>query len=316
MASGLHVHPFSNTSSLIEGYVLNVDPIRSVCSIKTTMGQVLNNVVWLSHYFLPKIDSKVLVSTGLGYPVILGNMPKLGEQKYNISISGGEVPLDAGNSSMTRAVSILNPELPKDKVLGDNILATEGNSIITLLRSGSILHRAGHLSQIFLSKLHHLVRIVGSNYQRFSDSSSRVASNTAGRLYEWFGVDRDLLRNRTNLERYNEVYGDVATGEIARGEPNSISPEDYPEVDTRVRKYWLKNESGLSVMTETLFEDGKLDIVVTSSTGVISEVIIDPAYIKIDFDTSDTSMLIDTDGTKIDSKGHYIYIDSSGVHMG
>ena len=316
MASGLFSYTFPEQGSFIEAYVVNIDPLRSVCSVKTATGQLLSNVTWLNTTSTPLLNSKVLLSTSLGYPIVLGEMPSLGIPSQQISISGNRSPLDAGNSSMTKSDSLLNPRTPNDMLTGDQVFTSEGNSLLGILRSGSIIARASNLAQIVMSRLGSLVRIVGSNYQRFSDVSSRVASNTSGRLYEWFGADKDISRGRTNLERYNEAYGDVAFGEVAKGSPTTVLVEDYPIVDNRVRQYWLKNTSGLSVMVETLYEDGKLDIKVTSPSGIISEVIIDPAYIKLDFDSTDSTVILDTAGTRIDSKGHYMHIDSTGVHLG
>jgi hypothetical protein len=113
-----------------------------------------------------------------------------------------------------------------------------------------------------MSKFEGLVRVVTRNYQRFSDASSNVSTNMKGRLYEFFGADWSIIKNQTGQERYQEVYGDVAAGEVLRGFP---SPSIIiPAQDTRVRKQWLKDALGNSVMIETLFQDGQVTLVIES----------------------------------------------------
>lgn len=342
-------------SNFIEGTVTSVDPIRFVCSVKTIKGQFLNNITWLlptggtgvtGVHFSPSLGDKVLISTSLSYPLILGCIPRLGLPSTSNSISGNDIPVDAGNSTHMVNGYTANPDKPKDFVPGDFAITTESGGLFAVLSSGGMLLKASQLAQIFLSPFGDLVRIVGRNFIRFSDASSRASINAKGKLYEWFGVDWDLLHNRTNTERYNEAYGHVAAGESLRGEPESLV--SVPARDSRIRKYWLKNAGGTDVMIETLFEDGKMTILVDNigntlvthdnskwessvTNGTNSKITILPGSVVVDhggvstatFDASHVNIkhnastinITDAD-IKLDSSGHFCYIDSSGVHLG
>ena len=349
MASGLTQYAFSETPSFQEGVVTSVDPIRSVASVRTLKGQDLFNVPWLlpassgsqggeGIYFTPTLSSRVLISTALGYPVIMASLPRLEAPETTFYLSNDSTStVDPGNTSTTTSSAMLYGNKPGDSITGDQILTNGAGSFLALLKTGSILAKASNLSQVFLSKFGRIVRIVASNYQRYSDSSSRVASSARGRLYEWFGVDKTLARNQESLELYNEAFGDVAAGEVLRASPNSGL--DLPPQDSRIRKYWLKNTAGVSVMTETLYDEGKLVLNINTpgdttmtvdnelwdlkvlpavggsiSTG--SVITIQPNSIDVNFHGTDTTIHIDSTGTNITSKGHYMHIYSDGVHLG
>lgn len=344
--AGLLQYPFREMPSLQEGIVTSIDPIRSVASVRTFRGQRLVSVPWMlpssgygsgleGQYFTPSVSSKVLISTATGFPIIIGTLPRTETPETNFSISNNPgIIVDTGNSSPLQSFSQLNSRKPSDLLPGDVISSDGMGSFLGILKTGSIIARSSNLAQLFISKLGRLVRIVGANYQRFSDASSRVTSSAQGRLYEWFGVDKSLANNKEGLERYNEAFGDVAAAEVLLGTPSSTNT--LPAPDDRIRKHWLKNSSGVSVMTETLYDDGKLILnintpgsttittddqlwkaeVLSSSGGSGSVITVQPDVISIAFHGSDTTLVIDASGTRIDSKSHYMHIDSSGVHLG
>jgi len=262
--------PFRSDSSFIEAFVLSVDPKRFNCSVRTINGKIMQDVRWLmptggftesGMHVSPNVQDRVVISTSLGYPLIMGCIPRIGSFNGEItSATGAASTIDLGSDSAISGSATANPSKPSDFVPGDFMYTARGGSLIAVLSSGLAILKASTLSQIILSKFEGLVRIVTRNYQRFSDASSRVSTNMKGRLYEWFGADWLVSKNQSGNERYNEVYGDVAAGEVLRGTPAPGTV--LPAVDTRVRKQWLNDASGNSIMIETLYQDGSVTFVV------------------------------------------------------
>ena len=264
--------PHKYLPSFIEATVLSVDPLRFACSVKTINGKIFQDVRWLlptggftesGFHFTPNIQDRVLISTSLGYPLILGCIPRIGTYSGETeSVTGASSTIDLGSNSSLEGVASANPSKPGDFVPGDFMYTARGGALVAVLASGIAILKASSLSQIVLSKFEGLVRLVTRNYQRFSDSSSRVSTNMRGRLYEWFGSDWDITHNRQSNERYQEVYGDVAAGEVLKGVPD---PDlIIPAQDTRIRKQWLRDGSGNVIEVETLYNDGSLTFVVQS----------------------------------------------------
>jgi hypothetical protein len=352
--------PFKYNSEFIEATVLSVDPIKFVCSVKTINGKMFQNISWLlptggatetGMHITPSVQDRVLVSTSLGYPLILGCIPRVGT--YNgetASITGADPTIDLGSDSTIRGSSTANPSKPNDMVPGDFAYTVRGGGLVAVLSSGIAILKASTMSQIVLCKFEGLVRLITRNYQRFSDSSSRVACNMKGRLYEFFGVDWNVLNNQIGQERYNELYGDVAAGEVLRGAPSPTAI--LPSVDTRVRKVWLTDASNHVLMVETLNQDGSMTLVVenavasaTSTTtinngewqqkiiggGNSSTITITPTSIVVDYNEVSTgtfnasSVVIahggstgtfDATQSSLDSNGHFCRVTSTGVAMG
>jgi hypothetical protein len=325
--NGLLSTPYKYDGNFIEGTVTSVDPIRFSCCVRTSKGQILKEVTWLlptggtgknGIHCTPTMGDRVLITTSISYPIIIGSIPRSNLPVSNqSSISGEDILADAGNSTNLKNGYVLNPGKPKDMVPGDVIVTNESGGLFGVLFSGSIIAKASEVAQIFLTRFDDLVRIVGRNFQRFSDASSQVVANIQGRLYEWRGVDKSLSRNLTNLERYNEVYGDVAAGEILRGEPDINTV--LPAVDTRVRKYWLKWTDGHTVMSDTTLDTGDMTIIVDKdnsittnnhynslwkthvndlgNTGRYSDIEQNQTHINIDFNNRSVA---DFDNTKIE----------------
>lgn len=296
--------PHRYNPSFIEGYVLNVDPVAFVCSVKTINGKILQDVKWLlptggfsetGMHVSPNVQDRVLISTALGYPLILGCIPRLGTYNGELhTITGASPAPDLGTDAVTSGATSPDASRPVDFVPGDFMYTARGGSLIAVLSSGLAVLKASTLSQIVLSKFEGLVRVVTRNYQRFSDASSRVSTNMKGRLYEWFGADWLFANNQQGNERYNEVYGDVAAGEVLRGFP--APGVTLPAVDTRVRKQWLKDAVGNSITIETLYQDGSVTFVVQNWNTNPTPAIVNSNTTR---DTNNSRHTTITDGTNI-----------------
>ena len=353
---GLFSSPHSYDSSFIEGTVTNVDPIRFVCSVRTTRGQLFNEVPWLlptggsgksGMHVCPNIGDQVVVSTSLSYPVIIGSLPRIGLPDTELTnVSGSTTGIDAGNGSNIQNGYSANPNKPSDFLPGDHVITTDGGGIFAMLANGTAMIKASPLAQIVLSKYDDLVRVMARNWERFSDVGQQTVANVKGRMYEFLGWDRDFSRSQNSIYELKDIVGDVAAGEALRGEPNP--DQTLPAKDARVRKYSLENHSGSELMVETLTDDGKIVVVVhnggiTTTThdnskfeahvlnGTYSVITILPDQILIDhngvskalFDGTKvainhdaTTLVLDDAGIRGDFSGHFIHIDSAGTHLG
>jgi hypothetical protein len=320
---GLFASSFPADPTCQEAVVLTVDPIRFVCSIRTSSGRIIPNVPWLlpdSHsHFSVEVGDKVYVDTSLTYPVIKGHIPTaepLPENSF-LSISGAkETTLDAGNSSKIFGGLQRDKNKPLDFHTGDRVFTSEGGGILALLRTGSVMLRASSLASIFMSKFGDLVRITGRNYKRFSDVSSRVALNLKGRMYEWFGMDWDLARGKTNLERYNEAFGDILVAEVMRGEPDAVEVDNVAAKDLRVRKRWLNNETNTEIMIDTLFEDGRITVEIINNGGDTKVTQDNSLWEVIVVNGTTSRITVTPEHIDMNSNGHFCVIDATGVHMG
>jgi hypothetical protein len=262
--------PHKSDYSFIEGTVTAVDPIRFICAVKTLNGRTFTGVRWLlptggtgntGMNTLPALLDRVVISTALGYPFILGCLPSIDSPDAGAdNITGSLDSPDVGTDTAFRGVIVANPAKPVDLFPTDFTYTAKGGAQISILSGGIAIIKASTLAQIVMSKFEGLIRIVTRNYQRFSDASSRVSVNMKGRLYEYFAVDTKLINNRNGTERYQEFYGDVAAAEVLQASPNNVTT--LPVADARVRKISIKDASGNIIMNETLSSDGNITITI------------------------------------------------------
>jgi hypothetical protein len=318
--------PYTYDGSLLIGTVTYVDATRFSCGIKTLDGKTLSDVQWLlptggnsnaGVHCSPNVGDGVVISTALGFSLIIGALPKVGvpsnEQGYLVDSTPFK---DLGSVSSARAGVTRDPEKPKDFMQGDLAFTTKGGGLFALLASGGIILRSSKLSQIITSKMEGLVRIVSRNYQRYSDSSSSVAGSAKGRLYHWFGADKDILKNKAGTQRYQEVYGDVVAGEAKKGNPFSTGTPGA--ADDRIVKKTVYDVSSIPVMVETIKEDGTISFVV--GTANESKITVSPTQVLIEQGTSKITLTgstatIDVSG-KVTVKGSGVDLDTDGAPKG
>lgn len=334
--AGLISAAFSADTTLIEGNVVFVDTIRFMCNVQTVTKQTLVDVRWLipsggsgegGTHCAPMIGERVIVSTSLSYPLILGSLPSISDQRSYITATGGTGGTDLGTASTLRNRYVTNPGKPVDFMQGDSATTSPGGGIFSMLSSGAIVAKASSLAQIVLTKFGSLVRVVARNYQRFSDSSAEASMSIRGRLYHWFGQDKSFARNKTGLPRYNEVVGDVSLGEIYFADGLGVSDQEtLPGVDDRVKKTWLKNEGGEVVMTSTLLEDGTIETLV----GGKSKLKKDPTKIEISYNDiskvtiqedkitaiiGETQLELTPTSGRLYSNSHQVLVTAAGIRF-
>lgn len=352
--------PHDYSDMFMEAYITNVDPIRYLCSAKTVKGQYFNELSWLhmvggsgknGSHAAPSTGDQVLIFTGLGYPLIMGAIPRLGVPSTDLTNATGQpLAIDAGNNSNLKNGYVTNPDKPSDFMPGDQFWTSEGGGILALLSNGTFMAKASALAQIIVTKYDDLVRIVARNFERFSDVGQQTVANVKGRMYEYLGWDRDLGRSKVGLYELQDVVGDVVAGETLKGEPNASTT--LPAPDTRVRKYWLTDTAGNVRMVELLYQDGKLDLLVRDAPGTTntreiqqtdkyevtnttaagySRITVDGTKIFLDRNGASTAVVddnqvqlvhggathtVDSNGVRSEFGGHFCRVTSSGVALG
>lgn len=354
--TGLFSSPHSYDSSFIEGTVTNVDPIRFVCSVRTTRGQFYNEVPWLlptggsgksGMHICPNVGDQVVITTSLSYPVIIGSLPKVGLPDTGLTnVSGSTTGIDAGNGSNIRNGYSANPNKPSDFLPGDHVITTDGGGIFAMLANGTAMIKASPLAQIVISKYDDVVRIMARNWERFSDLGQQTVANVKGRMYEFVGWDRNFSKSQNSIYELKDIIGDVAAGEVLKGEPNP--DQVLPVKDDRVRRYSLETDEGHLLMVETLTDDGKI-VVKVDNVGItttthdnskweahtingkysvitilpdsitinhngVSQAYLDSDMVRLNHDAG--TFVIDDDGIRSDYQGHFVHIDAAGTHLG
>ena len=354
--SGLLGSPFGFDRNFIEGLVTWVDSERDFCTVTTVSGKVFNDVTWLrgsggsdvaGMHFTPDVGNKVLVMTGLTYPIIMGCLPRIGPQKaFSGAVGTTPLGIDPGGSTALKNGFKGNPGKPQDFVAGDSLLANKEGGLVGVLREGTALLRASRLAQVIASKFDDLVRIVARNFHRISDFDESGSFNLKGRLYSYLGFNRDLTKSKLGIYEYEEIQGDVSAGEYGKADPFN-APSPIPAKGTVVIKKRLKKTTGEEVFLETLEEEGKMTVKVTGgkvstsyqdnekieetiddtsrstqlsdkiehSVEDIAVVTITPDSVVVKY-SGDVTGTFDGTGINLQAKGHFAIIDAAGVHLG
>ena len=260
--------------SIDEGVVIEVDASRKLCKVKTITGRNLVNVRWLSPFggstragsrSVPVYGDSVLLSLGLGNPIILGFLPKVQTQDElgPVSINSNNTLIDTGNYGIKSDGAALDRNRPKEMVSGDQILSSPGGGLLAVLRGGSILVRSSRLAEVFLSKLQDLVRIVSRNFEHFTDVSSDVVRNFQNRVYRYVGYTKVATDARTENYTYHQFYGDVAAAMAIK--TNYANYSGTPSTDDIIAKERVTDSTGVTEkMRREIHLDGKTDLVITN----------------------------------------------------
>jgi len=271
-------NPSESDPNLDEGVVTEVDTQRRLCRVKTMRGQNLNSVHFMGGTssasrggirYTPCLGDRVAISSGLGYPVIQGVLPKLqpSEGAFPINIDTGENLIDTGSFSSSSDAVTFDSNAPLDMAAGDILVSSNGGGIIGVLRGGSILLRSSRLSEIFISKWDDLVRVVSRNWQHFTDASTDVIYNLKNRVYRYSGYAGTFGDARTENYKYNQYIGDVSLAEVAKGDQSTT---DTPAVDDRIFKEEIVtggSSSDHQLMKREIHLDGTQDIVIKNADG-------------------------------------------------
>lgn len=320
------------SSHYIEGLITYVDPQRSSCTVKTLLGHTLNSVVWLdSTANQYQAGDKVLILTGLTYPVIIGSLPKAGEvDQFTPNINTGENPVSQGNSIGLASGVSLDKSAAKDYSSGDHIISSDTGGMIGVLREGTIIARASKLAQVLISKLSDIVRVIARNFERISDFDQEASINLNGRMYRFYGFNRNFQQSKNGVYEYQEHFGDTKLSEQVGPDSYGFPTSNMTAANSVIRKKEFSGPNGTPYYVETLedntgrlivtigntIRDQEPDLIQDSVGGTSnSTVIMTPTSTTVKFQGS----VAEFDQEKVNitnSSGHYIRIDSSGVHVG
>lgn len=346
---------FPSTSSLVEAEVMSVDVLRNCCEVRDLHNKKMTGVRWLhssggsgrgGDFNIPTVGDQVLITTGLSHPVILGYLPRVKEFEVGaVNLDVGFAIGDTGNLSYSHdGDSRYGPGKPEDAVAGDRIITSEGGGMIALLRMGTVMLRSSRLAQIILSKFDDLVRIVGRNYEVFSDVFVDVAHNLKGRIYRFVGYAETHAKTKSDTYTYQEHYGDTSLSEYAlQNSPTT----GFPIAGSTIRKIKVLSSGGSPVYTQTLDLNGHIvDTVVHSGTafrdhdggqiqdrvtnGSVSTVTLNGSSVVLDQGSGSSTVTLTNSGitlvhgsasVTINSSSvvcafgaHSITVDGSGVH--
>lgn len=356
---------FSQTTPVskdtIEATVMSVDAQRFCCTVKTNQGQRYNNVIWMSpsggggrasSSFTPKMGDRVKLSTGLGYPVIDGFLPRIDRDPSTpLALDTGSSAGDTGKLTPLSGDSY-NSGKAGDMLAGDTVFSSEGGGILAVLRGGTVMMKASALAQIIVSKFDDCVRLVGRNLEFMSEVGVDVYASVKGTVYKYSAYARTAAEARSGIFRYQEMYGDVNTaaalkdgyelgsagGSATPGGPiKRILVVDGANVPLRIEETDLlgsvtttsKTADGVStsVVNNT---NGNWTLTTTNGTYCTINVVKDSIFLNYN---NEASVKIDTLGVEakrgstiakvlVDSimldasGGHFVHITPSGVQMG
>ena len=285
-------NPIPLSKYLKEGVVFDVDYKRYTCKCRTSTGEVMDNVTWMlssggssraGSTKSPKVGNIAFISTHCGYPLILGYKPIPYDDEMTLSNTliddYSAESVDTGNFGNYVSNTLkINASMPRDAVGGDEILATEGGSMVGILRGGSVLLKSSSLAQIFISKIDDLSRIVARNQECFSDVHSDLCTSIGGRQYRFTGYSDTIKNVREDRYKYLEVRGDTVAGEKLKGNYKNVGIQSVGAADgvimkNMVLRYPSSSDDGYKdsydvVYHETLNLDGEYEkkIIGTSDT--------------------------------------------------
>lgn len=341
--SSLFSVPTHTDPKFCEGVVTEIDPIRLFCKVKTSKGQNLIEVAWMmpsggssrsGTLFMPIIGDRVVVNTSLGYPVIMGYLPKISTgEKFPTNIDTGTPEVDTGDfSPLANELSVFG-EKTGDAVVGDHIITSEGGGLLGVLRGGSIIAKASRLAQIFITKFDDLVRIVARNYELFTDAFIDVSANARGRIYRFIGYTDTAANSMSDTYFYHEYYGDTALAEALQTEYLDADENSFPPSNSTIQKVQVLNATadplymrtidldGTAVQkvqnnqatTVTTFKHDLNTLVLKYNDQVI--ITVSSANAVIEFDNGG-KVVVSADGVDCTFQTHFMTMDATGVHLG
>lgn len=299
-----------------EGTVLQVDAQRFLCKVKTKRQQILPMVTWITpnggsgrggDRFTPNVGDRVLVNHSLGYPIIVGCLPRIqGEggatpQTIHDGLSG----IDTGNYGPSISTIAGDQNKPKDFIPGDRVISSPGGALIAALRGGSVLLRASRTAEVFLNKIHGLVRIFSRNWEHFSDVSSDVIRNYKGHVYRYIGYAQDYGKTKIEDYRLHYYYGDTSAAEAIKTHYNSYT--GTPAANVNLFKEQVTSDTATELMRRTIAINGNEEVYITDGSTFI-RMNAAAGQIKLAWNDQNTATI---DGTSI----HFVHKDGADVIM-
>lgn len=302
-----------------EGVVVRAFPDGRVYSVQTTKGRLVSNAVPIGDSTVSRggfrksysKGDKVLLYFGLGYPIIMGCIPRpqVTTQAAPLILSDGVSPPTTGSTIHAGAVR-MDSTAPADFSHGDQVMTSPGGSTLGVLRGGSVLLRAGRNSELLLSKLRGLGRLFTSNWEHFSDVHSDTLKNLGGRLYRYTGYAKTYPETKIEDYKLHFYYADVATAESVK--TNYQIPVPPTETTPLLYKEQVSATGGAIKMHRTFNDSGEVEVWITNGTNFTR---VTSTAEELTFAWDDQTY-ITIDGTQIKAHhkdGSEVFINSSVI---
>ena len=231
---------YNSTGSSKLATVIAVDLKRSVCKCLSDSGEMLSGVRWVVPMggsdgtglsVTPIENSRVLVDTSSGFPIIIGAIPSDGTldvKRQNIGRQDAEEEDISDYSVVNMNGSIRGPGTPTDQRPGDSVFTADGGGIMGLLHGATGIIKSSPLAQIITSRFGDLVRVVSRNWEHFTDMDETYKVSIRGKVYSIRNVFRSPAESRSSKPSYTRIEGDVAMGETIGKNYASTAVGDFP----------------------------------------------------------------------------------------
>jgi hypothetical protein len=355
--------PTRPTTDILLGTVLAVDPNTKTCHVKTYLGQLFRNAKWLvptsgsqRDYIssAPSLGSQVLVHMSTGVPIILGCIPMAQTSDIAPMVSnltgGAFTPVEFTNLNGILPTGTSHaPSCSSDTLPSDHVLQTPGGTLLGVLQH-SVMLRAGAQSQILVSKLDDLVRVVGRNWDHFCDAKTEVSANFRGRGYNFKGAALSVSDQKYSYYNYYEALGDVVAAETLQensyGQPASAVPAANEVIHKEVVQSWSGGTPTVLAKKEWHANDGTIQWNVGGTSGItitwaasgwsvedpssnayvnlVSGQFLNAAYATSQVQLSDSQAVMVSNGSQVtltsseaqmSSNGHAVTVTSGGVNI-
>lgn len=314
-------NPTKPNSSVDEATVLQVDPVSKTCKIQTLRGQNFDMVQWTETVGNssrggdragPMMGDRVVVMYGLGYPLIFGFLPKLqsSENAFPLNINSSQAAVNTGDYSNSDGVIVGDANKPSDIVNGDRVLGSEGGSLIALLRAGGVVIKSSSLSQIFLSKIDDVVKIISRNWEHYTDVGSDIVKNFKGRVYRYVGYSNTFAKTKIEDYNYHQYFGDTAAAEAVKTD-YLTPPATVPDTNNILFKEQI-TATGAEKMYRTVNDAGEVETKIIGSG--MTRVRQTGGVVTVSYNDQNTITVNDAVIELQRSDGATVILDANGIH--
>jgi hypothetical protein len=256
-----------------------------------------------------------MISTGLGFPVILGFFPRLqtGDGAQPLKINTGENIVDTGSYSPEGALTWGDQNKPKDSLLGDRVISSIGANFLALLRGGSVILRSSRAAEIFMSNYYNLVRVVSRNWEHFTDVGSDVVRNFSGRIYRYTGYAPTFALAKEEDYKLHFYYGDTKAAETIKTGYNTYS--GTPSTNTIIYKEQITDTPSSTpreIMYRTIKIDGDQEIWIYNGTH-FTRVTSTPEQLTFSWNDQNTITINETSIHAVHKDGADYIMDANGI---
>lgn len=266
--------PQGKTVDSLEATVIAVDVKRGVCKCVSRDRRPLMNVKWSSpsgsDINIPSEGDEVLLSLSNGVYTITQHLstPVVGDVRMpGIKSSKSDTP-DIADYSVMKSNDIKGDRKnPEDVRPGDRLWSNKMGGMMGILRSGTAIMKSSALSQIIVTKLGDLVRIVSRNYELFTDMDATYKVSTRGKLYSLYELYRSQADSRSERATIKRFEGMAQAGEsLGKGYASAGAGSSAADDGSYFREYLYDAANALRRTTEK-FITGRVRVLSQNSGG-------------------------------------------------